>query len=116
MYVRGGRQPTGLDAIAWASECVARGAGEILLTSIDCDGSRAGYDLELTRAVAERVGVPIIASGGAGSAEHLLDALCKGGADAALIAGIVHDREMTVQDIKHFLIAHDLPVRPHVEY
>ena len=116
VYVRGGRQPTGLDAIAWASECVARGAGEILLTSIDCDGSRAGYDLELTRAVAERVGVPIIASGGAGSAEHLLDALCQGGADAALIAGIVHDREMTVQDIKHFLIAHDLPVRPNVEY
>ena len=111
VYVRGGRQPTGLDAIAWAAECVTRGAGEILLTSIDRDGSRAGYDLELTRAVAERVCVPVVASGGAGSAAHVLDALCTGGADAALIAGIVHDRETTVSEIKQFLTAHDVPVR-----
>ena len=115
VYVRGGRQPTGLNAISWAMECVARGAGEILLTSIDRDGSRAGYDVELTRAVAERVRVPVIASGGAGEARHVLDAVFKGGADAALVAGILHDRDTTIRAIKQFLTAHDVPVRPIVE-
>ena len=115
VYVRGGRQATGLDAIAWARECVDRGAGEILLTSIDRDGSRAGYDIELTRAVADRVGVPVVASGGAGTAEHLVAAFRDGNAGAALVAGILHDRETTVRDIKQFLAERDIPVRPSPE-
>lgn len=101
--VRGGSVPTGRDALEWARECVERGAGEILVTSIDRDGTRSGYDLELTRAVAEAVSVPVIASGGAGSASDILDALTAGGADAALIAGIVHDGITTVQSIKQRL-------------
>jgi len=100
VYVRGGSTPTGLDAVEWARECIERGAGEILLTSIDRDGTRAGYDLELTRAVAESVPVPVIASGGAGSPDHIRDALARTGADAALVAGILHDSEATVRSIK----------------
>lgn len=111
VYVRGGRQPTGLDAVEWAVECVDRGAGEILLTSIDRDGARSGYDLELTRAVADAVSVPVVASGGAGTARDVLDVLHQGGADAALVAGIVHDRLTTVRDIKELLVAADVPVR-----
>ena len=100
VYTRGGRTPTGLDAVAWARECVARGAGEILLTSIDRDGARTGYNLELTRAVADAVPVPVIASGGAGSAEHARAAIVDGLADAALVAGILHDGLTTVGEIK----------------
>ena len=111
VYSRGGRQATGLDAVEWARECVARGAGEIMLTSIDRDGARTGYDLELTRAVADAVNVPVIASGGAGNAQHVLDALGKGGADAALVAGILHDGVTTVGAIKALLAANHVPVR-----
>lgn len=110
VYVRGGRQATGLDAVAWAEECVERGAGEILLTSIDRDGSRAGYDLELTRAVTDAVSVPVVASGGAGNSTHVRDVLSRGGADAALVAGIVHDG-LTVGEIKQTLLESGLPVR-----
>jgi cyclase len=101
VYVRGGCQPTGLDAVQWARECVQRGAGEILLTSIDRDGSRVGYDLELTRAVAAAVDVPVIASGGAGAPTHVPEVLREADADAALVAGILHDGVTTVADIKH---------------
>ena len=111
VYSRGGRQATGLDAVEWARECVARGAGEIMLTSIDRDGARTGYDLELTRAVAGAVNVPVIASGGAGNAQHVLDALGRGGADAALVAGILHDGVTTVAAIKALLAANNVPVR-----
>jgi imidazole glycerol-phosphate synthase subunit HisF len=103
VYVRGGSTPAGIDAVEWACECVERGAGEILLTSIDRDGTRAGYDLELTRAVAESVAVPVIASGGAGRADHIREALTCTGADAALVAGILHDGEFTVRLIKEAL-------------
>ena len=111
VYVQGGRTPTPLDAVEWAQECVRRGAGEILLTSIDRDGARTGYDLELTRAVARAVDVPVIASGGAGSAEHVCAALREGEADAALVAGILHDGLTTVAAIKDALAAVGLPVR-----
>jgi cyclase len=111
VYSRGGRVATGLDAVAWARECVERGAGEIMLTSIDQDGARTGYDLALTRAVADAVNVPVIASGGAGNARHVLDALGSGGADAALVAGILHDGVTTVREIKALLAANDVPVR-----
>lgn len=111
VYVRGGSTATGLDAVEWARECVERGAGEILLTSIDRDGTRAGYDLELTRAVAESVPVPVIASGGAGSADHIRDALAFTGADAALVAGILHDGDFTVRSIKKALADVDIEMR-----
>jgi imidazole glycerol-phosphate synthase subunit HisF len=113
VVVHGGRTPTERDAIAWAEECVERGAGEILLTSIDRDGSRAGYDLALTHAVAERVSVPVIASGGAGGAEDLCDVLSAegGAADAALVAGILHDGMTTVGALKDAMAARGLPVR-----
>jgi len=110
VYVKGGRERTELDAVAWAQECVARGAGEILLTSIDRDGARTGYDVALTRAVSSAVHVPVIASGGAGSAAHVCDALTAG-ADAALLAGILHDGVTTVRAIKHDVEAAGLPVR-----
>jgi imidazole glycerol-phosphate synthase subunit HisF len=100
VYARGGRRPTGLDAVEWARECVRRGAGEILLTSIDRDGARVGYDIELTRAVAAAVDVPVIASGGAGSPAHVPEVLRETGADAALVAGILHDGLTTVAEIK----------------
>jgi imidazole glycerol-phosphate synthase subunit HisF len=111
VYSRGGRVATELEAVSWARECVARGAGEILLTSIDRDGARGGYDLELTRAVADAVAVPVIASGGAGTAQHVLAALGSGGADAALVAGILHDGVTTVGEIKALLAANHVPVR-----
>jgi cyclase len=111
VFAKGGREPTGLDAVEWAAECVRRGAGEILLTSIDRDGARTGYDLELTRAVARAVPVPVIASGGAGSAEHVRAALREGEADAALVAGILHDGVTTVGAIKDALAADGIPVR-----
>jgi len=111
VYTRGGRTPTALDAIAWARECVRRGAGEILLTSIDRDGARTGYDLELTSAIADAVDVPVIASGGAGSAADVCDAITRGHADAALVAGIVHDGVTTVQEIKHAMSVNNIPIR-----
>ncbi len=111
VYAQGGRVATALEPVGWARECVARGAGEILLTSIDQDGARTGYDLELTRAVANAVNVPVIASGGAGTADHVLAALGRGGADAALVAGILHDGVTTVGEIKALLAANNVPVR-----
>jgi cyclase len=109
-YVAGGRTPTGRDAVAWAREGVERGAGEILLTSMDRDGTNAGYDLELTAAVSSAVGVPVIASGGAGEPEHLVQAL-RAGADAALCASIFHYGHHTVAEAKAHLAAAGLPVR-----
>ena len=111
VFVRGGREATALDAVAWARECADRGAGEIMLTSIDRDGARSGYDLELTHAVADAVPVPVIASGGAGEARHVCEVLTAGGADAALVAGILHDAVTTVTDIKHAMRQAGLPVR-----
>jgi cyclase len=100
VWVKGGREATPLEAVAWAQECVARGAGEILLTAIDRDGARSGYDVDLTRQVAEAVSVPVIASGGAGEARHLVEALRDGQADAVLVAGILHDGVTTVGALK----------------
>ena len=111
VYVKGGREPTALDAVAWAVECVERGAGEILLTSIDRDGARSGYDLELTSAVARAVHVPVVASGGAGTAGDVCAVLSEGGADAALLAGILHDGITTVGAVKQAMRAASLRVR-----
>ena len=111
VYVRGGRQATGLDAVSWAVDCVRHGAGEILLTSIDRDGSRSGYDVALTRAVVQAVEVPVVASGGAGSATHVRDVFRDAAADAALVAGILHDGETTVGAIKALLAGDGVPVR-----
>jgi len=111
VYVKGGREETALEAVSWAVECVRRGAGEILLTSIDRDGARTGYDLELTRAVADAVEVPVVASGGAGSAAHVCEVLERGHADAALLAGILHDRVTTVAAVKQAMREAQLPVR-----
>jgi cyclase len=112
VFVKGGRENTGRDAVAWAREVTARGAGEILLTSMDGDGTQAGYDLELTRAVAEAVEVPVIASGGAGSVEHIAEALREGKASAALLASLLHDGVLTIETIKSHLLASGLEVRP----
>lgn len=109
--MNGGRTPTGLDAIEWAQQAEALGAGEILLTSMDRDGTQLGYDLELTRAVAEKVGIPVIASGGAGTPHHCLEALTEGKADAALIASMVHDGHYTIAQIKAYLAEHGVCVR-----
>jgi cyclase len=111
VYVKGGRERTELDAVAWAIECVRRGAGEILLTSIDRDGARTGYDLALTRAVAEAVDVPVVASGGAGTPAHVCEVLDSGRADAALLAGILHDGVTTVHAVKDAMRSARLPVR-----
>lgn len=111
VYTHGGRAATELEASSWAEECAARGAGEILLTSIAQDGARTGYDLELTRAVADSVSVPVIASGGAGNADHLRAAFLRGRADAALAAGIFHDAVTTVGEVKRLLAAAGIPVR-----
>ena len=111
VYTHGGRLPRDLDAVEWAAECARRGAGEILLTSIDRDGSRIGYDLELTRRVASRVSVPVVASGGGGSAEDVLAVLTAGGASAALLAGILHDGVTTVTNIKSALKARGMSMR-----
>ncbi len=111
VFTHGGRRPTELDAIEWAKECVARGAGEVLLTSIDRDGARTGYDLELTRAVADAVSVPVIASGGAGTAQHLVEAFTEGHAEAALVAGMLHDGSTTVGELKRAMQQAGLEVR-----
>lgn len=111
VHTHGGRRPTELDAVAWAMECVERGAGEILLTSMDQDGVRGGYDLELTRTIADRVHVPVIASGGAGTHAHLREGFQAGGAAAVLLAGILHDGLTTVSAIKEELTGWGVNVR-----
>ncbi|HEY3353105.1 MAG TPA: imidazole glycerol phosphate synthase subunit HisF [Polyangia bacterium] len=112
VFTHGGRTPTGLDALAWCARMAALGAGELLLTSMDRDGTRAGYDLELTRAVADAVPIPVIASGGVGTLEHLYEGLTRGGADAVLAASIFHFGEHTVGDVKQYLAGRGVPVRP----
>ena len=112
VYKTGGRQNTGLDALEWAARVEALGAGEILLTSMDADGTKAGYDLELTAAVSGRAGIPVIACGGAGAMEHFLDAFQKGKADAVLAASLFHYHEIGIPDLKAYLAAHGVPIRP----
>lgn len=111
VYIRGGRENTGLDALSWATEMEQRGAGEILLTSMDADGTKAGYDLDLTRQVAEAVKIPVIASGGAGNCDHIHQALTTGKAEAALLASLLHYGELSITEIKHYLQAMAVPVR-----
>ena len=111
VYTHGGRNPTGLDAIAWAKRAAKLGAGEILLTSMDCDGTKDGYDLELTRRVSESVSIPVIASGGAGNLNHLYEAFTAGKADACLAASIFHFGQFTIPETKAFLQAKGIPVR-----
>ncbi|RUL89716.1 imidazole glycerol phosphate synthase subunit HisF [Tautonia sociabilis] len=111
VHINGGRVPTGLEAVAWAREVEHLGAGEIVLTSMDADGTKNGYDLPMTRAVSDAVTIPVVASGGAGSPEHLRAALVEGGADAALAASIFHYREYTIAQTKDYLARHGVPVR-----
>lgn len=111
VFVRGGRDNTGIDAIAWAREVEQRGAGELLITSMDADGTQAGYDLELTRTIAEQVQIPVIASGGAGNCEHIYQAVTEGKAEAALLASLLHYGQLTVTQIKTYLKDHQVPVR-----
>jgi imidazole glycerol-phosphate synthase subunit HisF len=111
VFVRGGRENTGLDAVAWAREMAQRGAGELLVTSMDADGTQAGYDLELTRAISESVEIPVIASGGAGTCDHIREAFTEGKAEAALLASLLHYGQLTVGQIKDHLQAHHIPVR-----
>ena len=112
VYTHGGRRPTGIDVVAWAARMEECGAGEILLTSMDRDGTKAGYDLELTRTVGDRVGVPVIASGGVGTLEHMYDGLTTGGASAALVASIFHYGTHTIGEAKQYLAARGVPMRP----
>jgi cyclase len=112
VYTHGGRTPTGLDALDWAARMEAAGAGEILLTSMDRDGTQRGYDLELTRAVVDRVGVPVVASGGVGTLEHLREGLAQGGASAVLAASIFHYGTHSVREARDYLRAHGVSVRP----
>ncbi|MDO4615323.1 MAG: imidazole glycerol phosphate synthase subunit HisF [Lachnospiraceae bacterium] len=111
VYVKGGREDTGLDAVEWARKAVSLGAGEILLTSMDCDGTKGGYDLELTRAVSDAVSVPVIASGGAGKLEDFYTALTEGGADAALAASLFHYKELEIEEVKEYLAERHVEVR-----
>lgn len=111
VYVRGGRENTGLDALKWAQEVEVRGAGELLVTSMDADGTQAGYDLELTRALADAVQIPVIASGGAGNCEHIYTALTEGKAEAALLASLLHYGKLSVAEIKGYLCDRQVPVR-----
>jgi cyclase len=112
VFVRGGREATGLDAVAWAQEVEARGAGEILLTSMDGDGTQAGYDILLTRTISDVVNIPLIASGGAGELAHFGEALTDGGADAALAASLFHYRQLTIAQVKDYLLGEGVAVRP----
>jgi cyclase len=112
VYTHGGRTATGRDALAWVEQCTALGAGEILLTSMDRDGTRLGFDVALTRAVVDSVGVPVVASGGVGTLEHLVEGAVVGGADAVLAASIFHRGEHTVAEAKAFMAAHGVVVRP----
>ena len=111
VYKNGGRIDTGLDAVEWAMQADKLGAGEILLTSMDCDGTKAGYDLEITRLIADNVSIPVIASGGAGTKEHFYDALTTGGADAALAASLFHYKELEIADLKNYLAGRGVSVR-----
>ena len=111
IYKHGGRLDTGLDAIEWAKKAEALGAGEILLTSMDCDGTKSGYDIELTRAISDAVSIPVIASGGAGTLEHFYDALTEGGADAALAASLFHYKELEISQVKDYLADRGISVR-----
>ena len=111
VYKNGGRVDVGFDAVEWAVRAEKLGAGEILLTSMDCDGTKAGYDIELTRAISEAVSIPVIASGGAGNKEHFYDALTKGKADAALAASLFHYKELEITDLKEYLQSKDVSVR-----
>ena len=111
VFTHGGRNPTGIDALEWAARMESYGAGEILLTSMDQDGTKDGYDIPLTRAISDRVGIPVIASGGVGSLEHIREGLVEGGASAALAASIFHFREYTIRECKEYLHTHGVPVR-----
>ena len=111
VYINGGRINTGIDAVEWAMRANRLGAGEILLTSMDCDGTKAGYDIELTRTIAENVSIPVIASGGAGTMEHFYDAFAEGKAEATLAASLFHYKEMEIKDLKDYLAGRDIPVR-----
>ena len=111
VYKNGGRIDTGLDAVEWAMKANRLGAGEILLTSMDCDGTKAGYDIELTRTIADNVNIPVIASGGAGTKDHFYDALTEGGADAALAASLFHYKELEIGDLKKYLQDKGIPMR-----
>ncbi|MEG1886634.1 MAG: imidazole glycerol phosphate synthase subunit HisF [Oscillospiraceae bacterium] len=111
VYINGGRIPTGIDVVEWAKEAQTRGAGEILLTSMDCDGQKSGYDLELTRRVSESVHIPVIASGGAGNKQHFFDVFQKGMADAALAASLFHFKELEIDDLKAYLRENNIDVR-----
>ncbi|MGB7413023.1 MAG: imidazole glycerol phosphate synthase subunit HisF, partial [Thermosynechococcaceae cyanobacterium] len=109
VFIRGGRENTGLDAISWVKEMEQRGAGELLVTSMDADGTQAGYDLELTRTIAEQVQIPVVASGGAGTCDHIREALTEGKAEAALLASLLHYGQLTVAEIKEHLAQHQIP-------
>lgn len=111
IYKNGGRIDTGIDAVEWAIRMDRLGAGEILLTSMDCDGTKAGYDLALTRQIADNVSIPVIASGGAGALEHFYDALTEGGADAALAASLFHYKELEIREVKEYLVGRGVSVR-----
>ena len=111
IYINGGRTPTGLSAVEWAREVESRGAGEILLTSMDCDGTKDGFDIQLNSAISDAVNIPIIASGGAGKLEHFYDVFTKGKVDAALAASIFHYREITIQEVKEYLIKKGINIR-----
>ncbi|KAF0135337.1 MAG: cyclase [Candidatus Saganbacteria bacterium] len=111
VYTHGGRKPTGIDAVEWAKNGEKMGAGEILLTSMDKDGTKSGYELDLTRKISDAVGIPVIASGGAGSIEHIYEAFTLGNADAALLASLLHFREITIKEIKDFLLNKGINVR-----
>lgn len=111
IYKNGGRVDMGIDAVEWAKKVCDLGAGEILLTSMDCDGTKAGYDIELTRAIASEVSIPVIASGGAGTMEHFYDAFTEGKAEAVLAASLFHYKEMEIRDLKKYLQGKDIPVR-----
>lgn len=111
VYLNGGRIPTGIDAVKWASEAEKRGAGEILLTSMDCDGQKNGYDIELTRSISQNVGIPVIASGGAGAKEHFYDAFTDGMADAVLAASLFHFNELPIPELKKYLRSRGISVR-----
>lgn len=112
VFLNGGRIPTGIDAVKWAKEAEQRGSGEILLTSMDCDGQKNGYDLELTKTISESVGIPVIASGGAGALEHFYDAFTVGKADAVLAASLFHFNEIPIAQLKEYLSGKNIPIRP----
>ena len=111
VFIRGGRENTGLDAVKWAKNVADRGAGELLITSMDGDGTQSGYDIELTRTIAETVDIPVIASGGAGTCEHICEALTAGKAEAALLASLLHYGQLTIAEIKQHLATHQVPIR-----